>query len=357
MNEAKTNDDRSATRSGLAWAWLAGLLAFGVSAPALFAREIFGDDWSVYYVYWTEGAASVARLMRDSAHAGYAVPMGLFLAIGQNMPDVSARVIGVSCHLLNGALLYRILSRYPRTRSIAGLATALFLLSPFYVIRLSLNALYDFFFLFYLLSYALMNSRLRIAKWVAPLSLFFSLSLETLIGLEPLRLLLAWRKGQGWRAWLVQLVPYWLAIAAVAALRLTILGKSGHYVGQYDAAHHIGVVIAALCAHLEAFPRGLFYAYKHGIGLLGSKSAAALALAVMALFALFGARTFRTTWLLRSPASSANAALLFVLGALITFLGALPYALAGLYGDVTRAESRLLFPSQFGVLLLLATAI
>ncbi len=35
----------------------------------------------------------------------------------------------------------------------------------------------------------------------------------------------------------------------------------------------------------------------------------------------------------------------------------LPYALVGIYGDVTRGKSRLLFPSQFGVLLLIATVI
>lgn len=356
MSEAKATD-RSSGRSGLVWAWLAGVLAFCVSVPALFAREMFGDDWTVYYVYWTEGAGSVARLMRDAAHTGYAVPMELFLAIGQNMPDLSARIIGLSCHLVNGVLLYRILSQHSRTRPIAGLATALFLLSPFYAIRLTLNALYDFFFVFYLLSYVLMDSRLRVLRWIAPLSLFFSLSLETLIGLEPLRLLLAWREGEGWKTWLAKLIPFWLAIAVVVVLRLFVLGKSGHYAGQYAAVHDIGAVIAALRTHLEAFPDGLFYAYDHGIGLLGRKVSAALALAVMALSALFGAGTFRLAWLLRSPASRANAVLLFVLGAVIALFGALPYALAGLYGDITRGESRFLFPSQFGVLILLATAI
>jgi hypothetical protein len=74
-------------------------------------------------------------------------------------------------------------------------------------------------------------------------------------------------------------------------------------------------------------------------------------------FALFGSGTFRTSWLLTSRASAKNTLLLICLGAAITLLGALPYALAGVYGDPTRAESRLLFPSQFGVLLLLAIAI
>ena len=56
-------------------------------------------------------------------------------------------------------------------------------------------------------------------------------------------------------------------------------------------------------------------------------------------------------------ASSGNTLLLVLLGATITVIGAIPYALVGIYGDVTRGESRLLFPSQFGVLLLIATVI
>src|ERR1700760_2792977 len=107
MDEVKANDDRSSIQSGCAWALLAGAIAFGVSVPALFAHQVFGDDWVVYYVYWTEGAAGVGRLMRDAAHAGYAIPMELFLAVGQQLPDVSARVIGLTCHLINGGLLFQ----------------------------------------------------------------------------------------------------------------------------------------------------------------------------------------------------------------------------------------------------------
>ena len=72
---------------------------------------------------------------------------------------------------------------------------------------------------------------------------------------------------------------------------------------------------------------------------------------------MFGSRIFRTSWLLESLASAKNTILLILLGTAITLFGALPYAIAGVYGDTTRAESRLLFPSQFGVLLLLAVAI
>ncbi|SDS22236.1 hypothetical protein [Bradyrhizobium canariense] len=354
MNISETQEDGTDSRSGLAYVWVAGTLAFLTSVPALFARGLVGDDWTVYYAYWTEGAASVARMMWQVAHGGYAVPMEIFVSLGQATPNVAARIIGLSCHLLSGALLYRALSSSPYTRAIAALTTALFLLSPFYAIRLTLNAVYDFFLVFYLLSYVLMNSRSRVLRWIAPLSLFFSLSLETLMALEPLRLLLAYRAGERWTAWLARLIPFWVAIAVVIVLRLTIMGKSGHYENQYLPVHNIGVVKAALSAHLRAFPRALSYAYEYGFAFLGHRVSAVLVLAVIAGFALLGSRLFRTTWLLKS---SAHTTLLILLGVTVTLLGALPYALVGIYGDVTRAESRLLFPSQFGVLLLLATAI
>ena len=143
-----TQNANSSARSGIAYVWVAGALAVLASAPALFARQIFGDDWSVYYVYWTEGAAGLARVMWEAAHGGYTVPMWLSVALLPNMPELAARIGGLACHVVNGALLYRALSLSPFTRPIAALATALFLVSPFYVIRLTLNAVYDFFLVF-----------------------------------------------------------------------------------------------------------------------------------------------------------------------------------------------------------------
>jgi hypothetical protein len=341
----------------MAYVWIAGALALLTSLPALFARGLVGDDWSVYYIFWVEGAAGVARLMWQAGHSGYSVPMELFVSLGQETPNVFARIAGLGCHILSGALLYRALSLSPHTRAIASLTTALFLLSPFYAIRLTLNAAYDFFLVFYLLSYVLMNSPSRLLRWIGPFSLFFSLSLETLVALEPLRLLLTYRAGERWSKWLARLIPYWAAVAAVIVLRLTITGKSGHYAGQYAPVLDIGVTMTALSTHLQAFPRALSYAYTQGFGFLGRNASALLLLATIAVFALFDVRLFRVSWLLRSRASAANAILLILLGATIAVLGALPYALIGIYGDVTRGESRLLFPSQFGALLLLATAI
>lgn len=344
-------------RMGIGYIWVGVALALGASLPALFAREVFGDDWTVYYIYWTKGAAGLLHMLWEAAHAGYAIPMTPLVALFPDHPEVAARLAGLGCHLVNGILIHSVLSRSSHTRPIAALFSALFLVSPFYAIRLTQNALYDFFLVFYLLSYELSYSKVRALRWAAPFSLFLSLSLETLIALEPLRIVLARSPNERWRQTLLRLVPFWLAVATAILLRLTILGKHGHYAGQYSFVSDPVVVREALLAHLMAFKSGLEYAYFRGFGLLGSRNSTALALAAMAGSALLAASAFWTPWLLRSFVSSANAMLLLVLGAAIAVLGAMPYAIAGLHGDVMRGESRLLFPSQFGILILIATFI
>ena len=337
--------------------WIAGTVAVLASAPALFTRGLIADDWSGYYVFWTEGSSGFVRWMVEVAHAGYSIPMLSFFYLWEDKPNVIARIVGLGCHCLSGLLLYRILAQSPRTCCIAVVTTALFLVTPFYAVRLTLNAAYDFFLLLYLLSYLLMDSPSRPRRWLALISLFVSLSLETLIALEPLRLLLAYHAGERWTKPLARLMPFWVVIAVVIVLRLTILEKSGHYAGQYARVHDIGIILAALSTHLNALPRALSYAYTQGFEFLGRLASTVLVLVAVALFGMFGASTLRTSWLLKSPSSVRNTGLLMAVGAAIAVIGGLPYALAGIYGDITRVETRLLFPSQFGALLLLAVAI
>ncbi|MGY8637253.1 hypothetical protein RAD15_32785 [Bradyrhizobium sp. 14AA] len=348
---------RSHARLGIGYVFLAMAIAVVASLPALFAREVFGDDWTVYYIYWTEGVAGLARVLRESAHAGFAIPMTMYVVLLQDMPDVAARLAGLGCHLVNGILLYSILSRSSHTRRIAGFFTALFLLSPFYAIRLTQNAVYDFFLVFYLLSYELTYSKIRALRWAAPFSLLFSLSLETLIALEPLRVVLARSAGERWTRTLARLAPFWLAVAAMIVLRLTILGKSGHYAGQYGFTPDFAVIKQALATHLLAFPRGLGYAYSRGFAFLGYGLSTVVTLAAMAVFVLLSSGASSAPWMLKGHTSTRSALRLLLLGAVMALLGAAPYALAGLYGDMTRGETRLLFPSQFGILILMAALV
>lgn len=352
-----TTDAPQTIASGNALAWTAGVLAVLASLPALFAHGLIGDDWVAYYVFWTEGVSGFAHWMREVAHLGYVPPTLLFYYLDGDTPNAATRIAGLSCHCLSGVLLYRVLNQSSYTRAIAALTTALFMVTPFYVIRLTNNATYDFLLVFYLLSYLLMNSSSRLLRWLAPVCLLLSLSLETLMALEPLRLLLASRHEQSWRAWFTRLIPFGLTVALVVVLRFTILKKSGHYEGVYAPVHDIGIVTAALSQHLHAFRRAISYAYEQGFYFLGYRASAAVTLISITGFAWFGSEIFRTSWLLKSLASAANTIRLSFLAVAITLLGALPYALAGVYGDPTRAESRLLFPSQFGVLLLLAIVI
>lgn len=47
------DDGASQARPDIAYVWVPAILRVMASAPALFSREISGDDWIVYYLYWT----------------------------------------------------------------------------------------------------------------------------------------------------------------------------------------------------------------------------------------------------------------------------------------------------------------
>jgi len=159
------------------------------------------------------------------------------------------------------------------------------------------------------------------------------------------------------KAWLARLLPFWLAVVAVVILRATILGKSGHYSGQYLVNMDISKIWATLWKHLETLPRAIEYAHEQGFQLFGQSASLALVVIVALVMAWQARRWFETDWRLRSGAVAASTVLLAVIGLAIVFLGGLPYALAGLHADVTRLESRFAFPSQFGALILIALAI
>src|SRR5580698_2842172 len=143
MNDFRTFGEQPAVSSDSRLVWIAGILAVTASFPGLFARGLLGDDWVVHYTYWTEGLSGVTYMMWIGGHGGYSIAMDPFVALGRDMPNVVARIMGLGCHVLNGMLLYRVLRIAPQTRTIAALAAALFFLSPFYAIRLTLNADYD----------------------------------------------------------------------------------------------------------------------------------------------------------------------------------------------------------------------
>jgi hypothetical protein len=82
------------------------------------------------------------------------------------------------------------------------------------------------------------------------------------------------------------LIPFGLTVVLVVVLRVTVLGKSGHYAGQYAPVHNIHVVMNALLQHLTAFRASLKYAYTWGFQFLGLGASVAITLLFMAGFAL-----------------------------------------------------------------------
>ncbi len=102
-----SHDRPVADSAGTALVWTAGALAVLTSLPALFTRGLIGDDWVSYYVFWTQGPDGFVHWMFELAHIGYSIPMLLFSYLGEDTPNVVARIVGLTCHCLNGLLLYR----------------------------------------------------------------------------------------------------------------------------------------------------------------------------------------------------------------------------------------------------------
>jgi hypothetical protein len=131
MNLSTMPDDRRPAALGKVFAWVAGILAVLTSIPALFARGLMGDDFSAYYVFWTEGAYGFTHWMIEVSHVGYTVPTLLFFYIVADTPNVFTRIAGLGCLCLSGILLYKVLDQSTRTRPVAALTTALFMVTPF----------------------------------------------------------------------------------------------------------------------------------------------------------------------------------------------------------------------------------
>ena len=74
MKTPEMVDDRQVAAPGMQLVWIAGTVAVLASAPALFARGLIADDWTGYYVFWTEGSSGFARWMVEVAHAASMMP-------------------------------------------------------------------------------------------------------------------------------------------------------------------------------------------------------------------------------------------------------------------------------------------
>jgi hypothetical protein len=319
-------------------------LSLALNLPLATITGAFADDWSWVYLSHFEGPGALMRAIKDAAHPLYGPWYAGFLLLGETGLWLS-RSAAVGLHLLNGYLLFLVLRRPRLTRRVSVLAVALFLVSPFYTVRGSYaHDQYDLFLTAWLLSVVSMQARSAWLRALAPLEMAFSMGLEPMLMLEPLRFLYVRQRKADVRSALKRVWVFWLVGLAVIALRFAIYSPSGHYAGYrpltLDPLSLLGLLFDSLRHFAEALEAAAYNAW-HLLPLWQLAIAAALALFVF--------------WLLPAPSRLARYEWKAVpLGVAMVLFAALPYAILGEHLWPYRFESRFAFLPQIGAVIAIA---
>src|SRR5262245_23487843 len=87
------------------------ILAATAAAPMLALTTHFHDDWAFIWVHHYRGAGELQNILWQYAHPGAGLYYNLLFWLDSENPARPARLIGLSCHLLNGWLLWLIFLR------------------------------------------------------------------------------------------------------------------------------------------------------------------------------------------------------------------------------------------------------
>jgi hypothetical protein len=332
------------------------LIAFGALAvahiPSLMVTGYFADDWSYVYLAHFERFGSIMHSLWEAGHPLYGPWGEIFLRLGDLGP-LLARLASLALHGLNTYLLFRLLRRPRITRRVAMFAAALFFVSPFCTIRGAFaNSVYDLFISAWLLSVIWMDDRSRWRRAAAPLWMAFSMGLEPMIMLEPLRVLYVWgRRGhpeQVFNSWQVlrRVSVFWAVALLMIALRLTLYRPSGHYAGFHPLKLDPLAVLGLLQQSFGHIYESLFLAFYNTRYLLPYWQMALIALLALGLYIRLAPPRIARVELAAIP-----------LGIALFALGALPYALIGEYLWPYRDESRFALVAQIGAVIGLAAVV
>ncbi len=311
-----------------------------VYIPFLLIPGIYWDDWAWFWVSRVEGLDRLFDYTLQMRHPGYWFPLALFYGVGGEHAGILARVFAVVCHLVNGILLYRILRRPLLTRDISVWAAAIYLLSPFYYARGTIShAIYDIFMFFYLFSIWLLRSGRRRGNLLAVGAFIISLFFETLMFLEPLRVLFVHRGWKGVRNTIRRCVPFWIMFAAFTVARVVWLKPYGDFASYNQLRFSMLPLLQNLARHGRYYLRGVGYTLSSALKLASWPGIITLGVLGLLIAWLFSRRSRRKEAQCREGHNLVGWQLLF--GTLLAILGALPYALIG------RVPSSYAFYSRF----------
>ncbi len=327
-----------------------------VYVPFLLIPGMYFDDWAWFWVSKVEGQGRLFEYMLQSGHPGYWPPLALFYEVGGEYAGILARIIAVACHLASAVLLYQILRRPRLTRGISVWASAIYILSPFYYARGTLvHGVYDIFMLFYLLSIWLLSSEKKRASFLAVGAFIISLSLETLMFLEPLRVLFVHQSRKGVRNTIRKCMPFWAISAAFILAKLIWLKPYGPYTDTNKISFSISPLWKYLVANGRYYLDGISYTLNSALKLAFWPGI--IALGVLGFFLVWRASAAN------NPKSASRweefvltpQRLLF--GVLLSILGAFPYMLIGRVPYWWDFHSRLAYVSIPGISILVATLV
>jgi hypothetical protein len=326
-----------------------------VYLPLLLIRTLYWDDWSWLWVWWVESPGMLFEYMRQVSHPGYWFPMAFFYGVGGEYAGILARTVAVVSHVAASILLCQILQRPTLTRSISIWTATIYLLSPFYYARgFLVQSVYDIFALFYLLSIWLLRSERKMASALALGTFIVSLSLETLIFLEPLRFLFVHQPGKGIRATVWRCIPFWLSAAAFIIVKQIWLRPYGNYAGYNEINFAVSSFFESLALYGDYCIAGASFTIDAALHLVPWP--VLVGLGIPGLLALwFLERAGRLKSMESVGFGLTVCRILF--GALLAVLGIMPYALAAREPTITQGESRLVYVSIAGVSIVLAALI
>jgi hypothetical protein len=333
------------------------ILAFSlIYVPFLLNKNLYWDDWAWLWVFWVQGPEMLLEYYTQVSHAGQYLPVVLYYWLGGEYVGVMARAVAVGSHVGAALLFYRIFLKIELTRDVSVWIAALYVLSPFYYFRgVMVASVIDLFLFCYLLSVRVMSSTRWIPNLLGLASFILSLGYETLMLLEPLRILFVNEFRKDLYKTLRQCAPIWTVALAFVILRFTLLKPYGPY-ADYNALN-LDVLSMGKC-----FVLTILY-YPRAIWLITAGSADLVTwygLAVVAALSLILARVLARigpAHLIAAPAGVSVTLRRIMIGAIIAVLGAIPYILAGRYPAPHNFSCRFAVVSIPGVLLVIVSLI
>ena len=336
------------------------LILFGtiIYLPSLFNTGLVFDDLAWLWVVKREGYMALLEYLRQSVHIGYWLPISFFYAIGDNLAWIPGRLIGVLCHLFSSLILYILLGRINFLNKVAFYTSAVYLLSPFYYVRGTLiHNIYDVFMFFYLMSVLLSDSKKLHGKVTAVGCLIISLSFETLLFLEPLRIVYIYSLCNKFKQTVRRCAPFWLTIVAFLLIRVFFLAPFGQYDGYNQMTFDFADIAKNLHRHLQYYPRGINFTVYTAAKLFGVPALLTLISAILLI-------VFKRNRRICSDLENNNhikekKSLLYaiVFGVVLSILGAMPYAIANRFPHYLDFDSRIAYVSILGVAIIIGTVI